>query len=112
VDRSGAVLAKSKSLTELKTALAEQVSKSVAKATAGAERAPATVWTSETLGAVPETVRRQVAGQTVTGYPALVPEGEGVAVRVLSSPAEQAAAMRAGIRALVLQALPTSVRAV
>ncbi|WP_280510195.1 ATP-dependent RNA helicase HrpA [Nocardia farcinica] len=112
VDRSGAVLAKSKSLTELKTALAEQVSKSVAKATAGAERAAATVWTSETLGAVPETVRRQVAGQTVTGYPALVPEGEGVAVRVLSSPAEQAAAMRAGIRALVLQALPTSVRAV
>ncbi|HLS75257.1 MAG TPA: ATP-dependent RNA helicase HrpA [Nocardia sp.] len=112
VDRSGTVLATGKNLTELKSALAEQVSKSVARATAGAERAPATVWTSESLGTVPETVRRQVAGQTVTGYPALVPEGDGVAVRVLSSPAEQAAAMASGTRALVLAAVPTSVRAV
>ncbi|WP_067853736.1 ATP-dependent RNA helicase HrpA [Nocardia shimofusensis] len=112
VDRSGAVLASGKSLTELKSHLAEQVSRSVARATAGAERAPATVWTSESLGTVPEKVRRQVAGQTVTGYPALVPEGAGVAVRVLSSPAEQAAAMRSGTRALVLQAIPTSVRTV
>jgi len=112
VDHTGAVVASSKSLPELKTRLAEQVSRSVAKATAGAERAPATMWTSESLGTVPEKVRRQVAGQTVTGYPALVPEGEGVAVRVLSSPAEQAAAMRSGTRALVLQAIPTSVRTV
>ncbi|MBF6354556.1 ATP-dependent RNA helicase HrpA [Nocardia higoensis] len=112
VDRSGEVLASGKSVTELKTRLAEQVSRSVARATAGAERAPATVWTSESLGTVPEKVRRQVAGQTVTGYPALVPEGGGVAVRVLSSPAEQAAAMRSGTRALVLRAIPTSVRTV
>ncbi|MCP2298019.1 ATP-dependent helicase HrpA [Nocardia amikacinitolerans] len=112
VDTRGRVLAKGKSLTALKTQLAEQVSASVARATAGAERAPATVWTSESLGTVEPTVRREVAGQTVTGYPALVPEGEGVAVRVLSSPAEQAAAMRAGTRALVLHAIPTSVRTV
>ncbi|MEV0683493.1 ATP-dependent RNA helicase HrpA [Nocardia sp. NPDC050378] len=112
VDRSGQVLAKSKNLAQLKTQLAEQVSASVARATAGAERAPATVWTSESLGSVAPTVRREVAGQTVTGYPALVPEGEGVAVRVLSSPAEQAAAMRAGVRTLLLAAVPTSTRAV
>ncbi|SNY89436.1 ATP-dependent helicase HrpA [Nocardia amikacinitolerans] len=112
VDTRGRVLAKGKSLTALKTQLAEQVSASVARATAGAERAAATVWTSESLGTVEPTVRREVAGQTVTGYPALVPEGEGVAVRVLSSPAEQAAAMRAGTRALVLHAIPTSVRTV
>ncbi|MEU2252069.1 ATP-dependent RNA helicase HrpA [Nocardia xishanensis] len=112
VDAGGGVLAKGKSLTALKTQLAEQVSASVARATAGAERAAATVWTSESLGTVEPTVRRQVAGQTVTGYPALVPEGEGVAVRVLSSPAEQAAAMRAGTRTLVLHAIPTSARTV
>lgn len=112
VDRDGRVLAKSKNLAQLKTRLAEQVSASVARATAGAERAPATVWTSESLGSVAETVRREVAGQTVTGYPALVPEGEGVAVRVLSSPGEQAAAMRAGVRTLLLAAIPTSTRAV
>ncbi|MEV6060712.1 ATP-dependent RNA helicase HrpA [Nocardia asteroides] len=112
VDRRGAVLAKSKNLAQLKNQLAEQVSASVARVTAGAERAPATVWTSESLGAVAETVQRKVAGQTVTGYPALVPEAEGVAVRVLSSPAEQAAAMRAGVRTLLLAAIPTSTRAV
>lgn len=112
VDRRGAVLAKSKNLAQLKTRLADQVSASVARATAGAERAPATVWTSESLGSVAPTVRREVAGQTVTGYPALVPEGEGVAVRVLSSPAEQAAAMRAGVRTLLLTAVPTSTKTV
>ncbi|MFC4374660.1 ATP-dependent RNA helicase HrpA [Nocardia halotolerans] len=112
VDQRGQVLAKSKNLAQLKAVLAEQVSASVARATAGAERAPATVWTSESLGSVAPTVRREVAGQTVTGYPALVPEGDGVAVRVLSSPAEQAAAMRAGVRTLLLAAIGTSTRAV
>lgn len=112
VDAQGRVLASGKSLQALKTRLAEQVSVSVARATAGAERAPAAVWTSESLGTVEPTVRREVAGQTVTGYPALVPEGDGVAVRVLSSPAAQASAMRAGTRALVLNAIPTSVRTV
>lgn len=112
VDQSGKVLAKNKSLSQLKAQLADQVSASVARATAGAERAPATVWTSESLGSVAPTVSREVAGQTVTGYPALVPEGEGVAVRVLSSPGEQAAAMRAGVRTLLLAAIPTSTRAV
>ncbi|MFI2280074.1 ATP-dependent RNA helicase HrpA [Nocardia beijingensis] len=106
----GTTLARGKSLTALKTQLAEQVSASVARATAGSERPPATVWTSESLGTIAPTVRREVAGQTVTGYPALVAEGDGVAVRVLSSPAEQSAAMRLGTRALLLHALPTSVR--
>ncbi|MFE7741053.1 ATP-dependent RNA helicase HrpA [Nocardia sp. NPDC057455] len=106
----GATLARGKSLAALKSQLAEQVSASVARATAGAERPPATVWTSESLGTLAPTVRREVAGQTVTGYPALVAEGDGVAVRVLSSPAEQAAAMRLGIRALLLHALPASAR--
>ncbi|MFI6998097.1 ATP-dependent RNA helicase HrpA [Nocardia sp. NPDC050175] len=112
VDTKGSVLARSKSLPTLKTQLADQVAASVARATAGAERAPAAAWTSESLGTVEPTVRREVAGQTVTGYPALVPEGDGVAVRVLSSPAAQATAMRAGTRTLILNALPTSVRTV
>ncbi|WP_024806081.1 ATP-dependent RNA helicase HrpA [Nocardia sp. BMG51109] len=108
----GTVIERGKSLAALKTALAEQVSKSVSRATAAAERAPATVWTSESLGTLPPTVRREVGGQTITGYPALVPESDGVAVRVLSSQAQQAAAMRAGTRALVLGELPSSTRAV
>ncbi|MRH89708.1 ATP-dependent RNA helicase HrpA [Nocardia sp. SYP-A9097] len=111
-DGAGTVVDRGKSLAELKTRLAPQVSKSVARATAAAERAPAAVWTSESLGTLEPTVRRQVGGQTITGYPALVPEGAGVAVRVLSSPGEQAAAMRTGTRTLLLNALPTSPRSV
>ncbi|GAB0101738.1 hypothetical protein JMUB6875_07020 [Nocardia sp. JMUB6875] len=111
-DPSGAIVARSKSLAELKTKLAEQVSKSVARANNAAERAPATVWTSESLGNLPTAVKRQVGGQTITGYPALVAEPEGVAVRVLSSPAEQATAMRTGTRALLLGAITTNTRAV
>lgn len=110
VDSDGATLARGKSLGALKTQLAEQVSASVARATAGVERPPAMVWTSESLGTLAPTVRREVAGQTVTGYPALVAEGDGVAVRVLSSATEQAAAMRLGTRALLLHALPVSAR--
>ncbi|WP_063712589.1 ATP-dependent RNA helicase HrpA [Nocardia concava] len=111
-DPSGTIVARSKSLAELKTKLAEQVSKSVARANNAAERAPATVWTSESLGNLPTAVKRQVGGQTITGYPALVAEPEGVAVRVLSSPAEQATAMRTGTRALLLGAITTNTRAV
>ena len=112
VDTGGRVLDTSKSLAELRTRLSEQVSASVAAATAGAERTAATVWTSESLGTLPATVRREVGGQPITGYPALVPEPDGVAVRVLKTPGEQARAMRAGTRALVLAAIPTSARAV
>ncbi|MFE3025596.1 ATP-dependent RNA helicase HrpA [Nocardia tengchongensis] len=111
-DPSGAIVARSKSLADLKTRLAEQVSKSVARANNAAERAPAAVWTSESLGTLPSAVKRQVGGQTITGYPALVAESEGVAVRVLSSPVEQATAMRTGTRALLLGAITTSARAV
>ncbi|RDI64745.1 ATP-dependent RNA helicase HrpA [Nocardia pseudobrasiliensis] len=106
----GTIVDRGKSLTALRTRLSDQVSKSVARATKAAERAPAAVWTSESLGTLAPTVRREVGGQTITGYPALVPEGDGVAVRVLSSPGQQAAAMRAGTRALVLNELPASAR--
>lgn len=109
-DSTGQVLDSNKDLASLKTRLADEVSESVAQATAGAERAPAVVWTAESLGTVEPTVRREAAGQVVTGYPALVPESDGVAVRVLSSPAEQTAAMRAGTRELILRAVPTSAR--
>ncbi|WP_067813184.1 ATP-dependent RNA helicase HrpA [Nocardia inohanensis] len=112
VDAAGEIVARSKDLAELKTKLATQVSKSVARANNAAERAPATVWTSESLGTLENSVKRQVGGQTITGYPALVAESGGVAVRVLSSPGAQAAAMRVGTRTLLLNAIQTSPRAV
>ncbi len=112
-DESGKVLAKGKDLAQLRRTLAPpRVQKEVAKAATGTERAAATVWTSETLGALEQTITRSIGGQQVTGYPALVPENGGVAVRVLSTPAAQAQAMREGTRALLLAAVPTQLKAV
>ncbi|MBJ8345035.1 ATP-dependent RNA helicase HrpA [Antrihabitans sp. YC2-6] len=108
----GKVLAKRKSLAELRTSLATEVAAAVAAAATEIERPAATVWTSESLGTLDDTVVRDVGGQRITGYPALVAEDEGVAVRVLSTPREQAAAMKTGTRDLVLRAVATPTRQV
>jgi ATP-dependent helicase HrpA len=47
-------------------------------------------------------VEHSVGGRTVRGYPALVDDGETVAVRVLPSAAEQRRAMAAGLRRMLL----------
>ncbi|MGW0042673.1 ATP-dependent RNA helicase HrpA [Rhodococcus sp. NPDC003348] len=107
VDPGGKVLGRSKSLDDLRAGQAPRVAAAVSKAAATTERAAATVWTSETLGTVPDTVTRTLGGQKVVGYPALVPEAGGVAVRVLATPAAQRRAMREGTRALLLAAVPT-----
>ncbi|MCZ4554067.1 ATP-dependent helicase HrpA [Rhodococcus sp. PvR044] len=107
VDGSGKVLGRSKSLTGLSASLSPRVDVEVAKAASSTERPAAAVWTSETLGTLPDSVTRTIAGQKVVGYPALVPEKEGVAVRVLSTPLAQRQAMREGTRALLLSAIVT-----
>ncbi|MFZ3393980.1 ATP-dependent RNA helicase HrpA [Rhodococcus sp. 7Tela_A2] len=112
VDEKGTVLARSKSLTELRTRLSTRVDAEVSRAASGTERAPAVVWTAETLGTLEPTVTRSVGGQQVTGYPALVAEGSGVAVRVLSTASAQAAATRLGLRTLLLATAPTKSKAI
>ncbi|SDC97896.1 ATP-dependent RNA helicase HrpA [Rhodococcus tukisamuensis] len=107
VDPGGKVLGRSKNLSQLREQLAPRVAKEVSRATATTERPAATVWTSETLGSLPESVSRTLGGQKVVGYPALAPEARGVAVRVFATPAEQRRAMQDGTRALLLRAIPT-----
>lgn len=77
-----------------------------ATVSAGVERDAATVWTSETLGTIEPSIVRTVDGQKVTAYPALVPAGEAVAVKVLPTEAEATAAMAAGTLTLLLARLP------
>ncbi|NUS45735.1 MAG: ATP-dependent RNA helicase HrpA [Mycobacteriaceae bacterium] len=110
VDSDGKVAGRDKSLAQLKTQLAAVVSSEVARVTAGAERPPAASWSAASLGVLEPTVAQTLAGQTVTGYPALSAEPGGVAVRVFSTPAEQAAAMRTGTRRLLEQALPVQAK--
>ncbi|MGB7364819.1 MAG: ATP-dependent RNA helicase HrpA [Rhodococcus sp. (in: high G+C Gram-positive bacteria)] len=108
VDDRGGRLGKDVSLSALRTRLGSAAASAVGAAARDSEKAPTTRWTSETIGTLEPTVTRKVNSQTVTGYPALVPEPGGVAVRVLGSAAEQRSAMREGTRRLLLDAIVVS----
>ncbi|GGX39189.1 ATP-dependent RNA helicase HrpA [Streptomyces noursei] len=64
--------------------------------------------TSWTVGTLPRTFETRRAGQPVKAYPALVDEGNSVAVRLFDTEAEQLSAMWAGTRRLILLNIPTN----
>jgi ATP-dependent helicase HrpA len=66
--------------------------------------------TSWTFGTVPREVSRIVGGHRVTGYPALVDEQTAVGLSVFPNPAEQSAAMRAGVIRLLALRVPSPAR--
>lgn len=69
-----------------------------------ASRAKLTTWDFDELTEVVDT---PVAGGVVRGYPALVDEGDSVALRVEATPEDAARHTRAGIRRLLLLAVPS-----
>ncbi|MGC0370290.1 ATP-dependent RNA helicase HrpA [Microbacterium sp. SLBN-111] len=69
-----------------------------------ASRAKLTTWDLDELAEVVDT---PVAGGVVRGYPALVDEGDSVALRVEATPEDAARHTRAGIRRLLLLAVPS-----
>ncbi|EOM78239.1 ATP-dependent RNA helicase HrpA [Rhodococcus rhodnii] len=109
-DEEGRELGRGKDLAALRRSLAPKVRAEVSRAATGAERPPATTWTADTLGTLAPSVTRTLAGQQVTGHPALAVEGPGVAVRVFTTEAEARAAHRAGLRTLLVHALPLTTR--
>jgi ATP-dependent helicase HrpA len=68
---------------------------------------PRTGLTDWEFGDLPEVVDTRVAGGVVRGYPALVDEGASVALRVEATPEEAERATRAGVRRLLLLAVPS-----
>uniref|UniRef100_A0AAU3GUA7 RNA helicase n=1 Tax=Streptomyces sp. NBC_01401 TaxID=2903854 RepID=A0AAU3GUA7_9ACTN len=106
-------VAEDKDLEALKIQLrpkARQALSKVAAATAGPsgesiERSGLTDWTIGTLDRIFETRR---AGQPVKAYPALVDQGETVAVRLFDTEAEQQQAMWRGTRKLILLNIPVN----
>lgn len=56
---------------------------------------------------VPTRITREVAGQVIEGFPALVDEGQTVAVRVLATEAQRARAQRAGVIRLLALKVPS-----
>jgi ATP-dependent helicase HrpA len=73
----------------------------------GLEREGITRWD---FGALPESVDLDRAGIKLRGYPALVDQGDSVAVRVLDSPEGAELAQRAGLRRLFMLSLAVEVR--
>ena len=106
VDADGAVVAQDKDLVALKRQLLPQARDAVAELADDLERDGLTEWTPGTLARV---VERRRAGYSVKAYPALVDRTDSVAVRVFSTEEEQARAMWAGTRRLLLLEVPTPV---
>ncbi|WP_327176657.1 ATP-dependent RNA helicase HrpA [Streptomyces sp. NBC_01335] len=113
VDERRRKVAEDKDLEALKLRLrpkARQALSQAAAATAGPsgvsiERSGLTSWSIGTLERVFETRR---AGQPVKAYPALVDQGETVAVRLFDTEAEQQQAMWRGTRKLILLNIPVN----
>ncbi|MFJ6011984.1 ATP-dependent RNA helicase HrpA [Streptomyces sp. NPDC092952] len=113
VDERRRRLAEDKDLEALKLQLrpkARQALSKAAAATAGPsgesiERSGLTDWTIGTLNKVFETRR---AGQPVKAYPALVDQGDTVAVRLFDTDAEQRQAMWLGTRKLIMLNVPVN----
>jgi ATP-dependent helicase HrpA len=60
------------------------------------------------VGTIPRSLQVEIDGVGVTAFPALVDEGDSVSLRILTTEALQARAMRAGVRRLLLlTAAPT-----
>ncbi|MGZ4561906.1 MAG: ATP-dependent RNA helicase HrpA, partial [Mycobacteriaceae bacterium] len=109
VDAEQRVVAEGKDLEALRRQLQPTVRTAVARAVPGMERTGVTAWT---VGALPPTIEQLVGGQRVRGFPALVDNGDSVAVRVLPSEAEQRRAMVTGVRRLLLLGIPSPDKAV
>ncbi|MEU2433993.1 ATP-dependent RNA helicase HrpA [Streptomyces sp. NPDC007861] len=114
IDERRRKLAEDKDLEALRLSLkpkARQALSQAAAATAersggtAVERSGLTDWSIGTLSRVFETRR---AGQPVKAYPALVDEGETVAVRLFDTEAEQTQAMWRGTRKLILLNIPVN----
>ena len=95
------VLAQGKDLAVLARQLQPQLQTTLSAAGAGVERRGLRSWK---VGTLPRTYQYEQAGHLVTAYPALVDEGDTVAVALLPTEAQQRHAMWAGTRRLLLLA--------
>lgn len=98
----GKDLAKLKEKLKPKTTAA--ISQVASKAVNGLEKSGLTDWT---FGDLPRSFSEHRNGLTVAGYPALVDERTSVAIRLQETERDQAAAMWAGTRRLLLLTMPS-----
>ena len=94
VDESGRELAGGRDLAALKAELGEAAQLTFGETSTGIERKDIRTWD---FGELPQTLTFTRAGRKVTGYPALVDEGEAVAIQLFDVEVAARAAMRAGV---------------
>ncbi|HEU5472452.1 MAG TPA: ATP-dependent RNA helicase HrpA [Actinophytocola sp.] len=107
VDESDRTLAEGKDLGALKRQLKAEVRAALSTVAHGVERTGLHDWEIDEL---PRTIERSRGGLVVTAYPALVDEGESVAVRMFDTQPEQRAQMWRGTRRLALLTVPSPVK--
>ncbi|MFA7268598.1 MAG: ATP-dependent RNA helicase HrpA [Sterolibacterium sp.] len=102
LDEHGATLAMSRSLAELRAQHGVRVEQSFAAAAthSAAAKNELTGLTRWSFGDLPELQEIVIAGRTVLGFPALVDEGESVALRVFDTPQKAQLKHQAGLRRL------------
>jgi ATP-dependent helicase HrpA len=100
-------LAEDKDLDRLKLRLKGRLRAAISAAAGGIERRGLRAWS---LGPLPRTIEVERDGQVVQGYPALVDEGDSVAVSILETEDEQQRAMWLGTRRLLLLGTPSPVK--
>jgi ATP-dependent helicase HrpA len=98
VDAAGAELGEGRDLADLRRRLGEAAQMSFAAAGPAFERSHLRSWE---FGELPESLTIARTGQRVTGYPALVDEGEDVALRLLDTREAAEASTRAGVIRLI-----------
>ena len=108
VAEDGEVLGEGRDLALLQRQLAGRAAAGFARRTRlPLEREGITRWD---FGSLPEEVTFQQGGLTLKGHPALVDEGDSVAIRVFDTPGAAAAAMEAGLCRLFALALKEKMR--
>ncbi|MGH3932317.1 MAG: DUF3418 domain-containing protein, partial [Pseudonocardiaceae bacterium] len=105
----GRTLAHGTDLAALARQVAPQLRATLSATGGELERRGLTSWA---LGALPRTHQQEQAGHLITAYPALVDEGDSVAVALLATETDQRRAMWAGTRRLLLLAVPAPIKAI
>ncbi len=98
VDAEGVVLADGGNLGKLKNDLQDEARAAMSASNHGLERTGMRIWDVDEL---PPSVEIDGPGRTITAYPALVDEGDSVAVHLFATPAERDDAMWEGTRRLL-----------
>ncbi|WP_223691259.1 ATP-dependent RNA helicase HrpA [Leifsonia poae] len=116
IGERGRPVASGKDLAELQERLRSRARDSVAKVAEARtpnaiERSGLTSWDFDELPRYLDTEQKGPGGSTnvIRAYPSLVDDGTSVSIRLMSTPADQARALPAGVRRLLLASVPSPV---